>query len=257
MAACLSFFSAAGMAPAQDERRVQSPGGQVEFQIFIEQPPSGELARLSYQILYRGKRLIDSSRMAFLIYEQEPLLGENAGMISSRTGAGAGYRWLVAEYMQNGSLGRRMNVEVRVFDNGVAFRYVIPPSSPLMELQIEQELTEFHFAQDGAAFQARNNPVNAASLSGIGTKAEAALPFVVEQPGVGWVEIAEARRDGYPAMSLHHTEGTTMETSLSAADRRVAYEGTTPFTGPWRIVTIAASRQGLALVDLSAALNTQ
>ena len=256
LAACLFFFACAAAASAQDERRVQSPNGQVEFQLFIEQPTDG-LSRLAYQILYRGKRLIDRSWMGFLIYEQEPFLGENVGMTGWHAGTGAGYRSLEAEYMQNGSLGRRLNVEVRVFDDGVAFRYLIPRATPLIQLEIENELTEFEFAQDGPAFQAANDPVNAVSLAGINPKAEVALPFVIEQPGIGWVEIGEVRAAGYPAMSLVHAGGTTMQTSLPTlpADARLAYEGTTPFVGPWRIVKIAAMRDGLARSSLTSALS--
>ncbi len=55
--------------------------------------------------------------MGLDIYNQEPLLGQNLGLIHSSTasdaGAGEKYNSLTAEYMQNGSLGRRLNVEVR------------------------------------------------------------------------------------------------------------------------------------------------
>ena len=58
------------------------------------------------------------------------------------TGPGGGYDLygrLVAEYMQNGSLGRRINIEVRAADDGVAFRYVIPQTTPLVKMLIEDE----------------------------------------------------------------------------------------------------------------------
>jgi hypothetical protein len=35
--------------------------------------------------------------------------------------------------MQNGSLGRLITVEVRVWDDAAAFRYLIPRSAPLEE----------------------------------------------------------------------------------------------------------------------------
>ena len=44
----------------------------------------------------------------------------------------------VAEYMQNGSIGRRIDVEVRVFDDRLEFRYRIPRSTALDEILIEE-----------------------------------------------------------------------------------------------------------------------
>ena len=42
--------------------------------------------------------------------------------------------------MQNGTLGRRITVEVRAYDDGVAFRYVVPWSNPLVDMRIDDEV---------------------------------------------------------------------------------------------------------------------
>ncbi len=140
---------AACSASAQDERRILSPNGQLEFRLWTWQSDQGGLSRIAYQVLRRGKLVIDTSFMGLLIHNQEPILGENAGLTASRTSDGPGYRELVAEYMQNGSLGRRINVEARVYDDRLEFRYVIPRSTMLDEILIEDEATEFRLA-DGA-----------------------------------------------------------------------------------------------------------
>ena len=62
------------------------------------------------------------------------------------------YNSLIAQYIQNGSLGRRVTIEARAYDDGVAFRYYIPRTSTVEDLQIEEELTDFQFAQDGDAY---------------------------------------------------------------------------------------------------------
>ena len=46
--------------------------------------------------------------------------------------------------MQNGSLGRRINIEARAYDDRVEFRYIIPRSTMLDEILIDEELTEFN-----------------------------------------------------------------------------------------------------------------
>jgi hypothetical protein len=70
-------------------------------------------------------------------------LGENAGFVASKTANSSNFRGLIVEYMQNGSLGRRIDVEARAYDDRVEFRYIIPRSTMLDEILIEEEVTEF------------------------------------------------------------------------------------------------------------------
>jgi len=134
---------ACACAQAQDERRVTSPNGRLEFRLWTWQSDSGGLSRIAYRVLADGKPLVETSFLGLLIWNQEPILGENAGLTASHSSEGPGYRGLVAEYMQNGSLGRRINVEARVYDDRVEFRFVIPRSTMLDEILIEDEATEF------------------------------------------------------------------------------------------------------------------
>jgi alpha-glucosidase len=226
---------------AQDERRVASPNGQLEFRIFVDQPEGGALFRLAYQIYFRGKRLIDTSFLGLNIRDQEPVRGENAGLTAWRVSSEAGrYNSLIAEYMQNGSLGRRINVEVRAANDGIAFRYVIPRSTPLEEILIEDETTEFAFAQD---------------LTEV--KSPAGLPFIVQQPGVGWVAISEMKTGDYPSFHLVHADGNIMITRLDSrtSDPHVAYKGRTPLTCPWRVVVVGQDKDHLMNSEILATLH--
>lgn len=139
----LALFLLASIAFAQDERRVVSPNGQVEFRLFVATQGNSNLSRIAYEIFYRGKPLIKTSFLGLDIQDQEPLLGENVGLTSSSIAKSTQYNSLTAKYMQNGSLGRLINIEVRAYDEGAAFRYVIPQSTPLMEILIAEEATEF------------------------------------------------------------------------------------------------------------------
>ena len=193
------------------------------------EPEPGRLSHLAYQVLLDGKFVLDTSYLGLNIHNQEPMLGENVGLTASKKSPGAGYNSLTAQYLQNGTVGRRLNVEVRAWDDGVAFRYVIPATAALNELLIEDELTEFSFVK----------PVDA--------QGPVELPFVMEQPGTGWVGIYESAAGAYPRTNLVRSDPTTMITRLVQKDRvpRVAYDGKTPFTGPWRIVIAARDREGL------------
>jgi hypothetical protein len=208
----LALVLFASAAFAQDERRVTSPNGQIEFRLFVATQGNSNLSRIAYQVFYRGKALLDTSFMGLDILDQEPLLGENDGLTSSTSAKGTNYNSLTAKYMQNGSLGRLINVEVRAYDEGVAFRYVIPVSTPLTEILIAEEATEFHFAADPSS-----------------------------------VSIGESKPGSYPAMSLIHLDKNTDLTRLSRP-----FKGTTPLICPWRIVAIGPDRQNaLRLLLLS------
>ena len=174
----------------QDERRVVSPNGQLEFRLFVAQPDGALFSRIGYQVFFRGKPLITTSWMGLDIRDQEPVLGENPGFMSSDAASNDKdhYNSLVAKYMQNGSLGRRLDVEIRAYDNGVAFRYAIPQSNPIEDILIRDEATQFNFAQPGA-------------LSHLAAQPDFDLPFTAE--GVTIAEAGpEAKSPKYPRTYL-------------------------------------------------------
>jgi len=232
---------------AQDERRVVSPNGQFEFRLFVAQPEGALWGRIGYQVFTGGKPLIATSWMGLDIRDQEPFLGENPGFMSSEIGSGDHYKSLLAHYMQNGSLGRRLDVEVRAYDDGVAFRYLIPRSTPLEDILIRDEATEFNFAQPAA-------------LSHLDKKPDFDLPFIIEQPGIGWVAITDAglesRSPKYPRTYLVRTEsGMLTNLARSKTEPTVAYSGTTPLIWPWRVLIVGADQarltQSATLRDLN------
>jgi alpha-glucosidase len=221
----------------QDERRVVSPNGQLEFRLFVAQPDGALFSRIGYQVFLRGKPLITTSWMGLDIRDQEPFLGENPGFMSSETASNESdhYNSLVAKYMQNGSLGRRLDVEVRAYDNGVAFRYVIPQSNPIEVILIRDEATQFNYAQPGA-------------LSHLAAQPDFDLPFTVEEPGIGRVTIAdagpEAKSPKYPRTYLIRADnGMRTNLARSKDEPTVAFAGKTPLVWPWRVLLAGPERE--------------
>ena len=179
---------------------VTSPNGQLEFRIFVGQPKDSGLSRLAYQVFYGGKRIVDTSYLGIDIYPQEPLLGQYIGLIGSKPAKGSGYNELDAHYMQNGSLGRLLDIEVRVSDKEVRFRYHVPPSTPLIEpFTIDDEKTE----------------------------------FAIEQEAKSLVKITEEDPGKYPPMELVKGDDDVLVTRLAHS-----FEAAVPLTTPWRIITV-------------------
>ncbi len=213
-----------GFASAQDERRLSSPDGRLEFRLFLASEEERPLVRIAYQVFYRGKPLIETSFLGLDIWSQEPLLGETTGLIGSDAAVHPGWHSMTARYMQNGSLGRLLTIEVRAYNDAIAFRYVVPPSTPLQELLIADEATSF-------AFTGAPDP---------GPE----LPFVTGLPGALWLGITEVAKTGVPRMHLIRPEPGVLLTRLArnALKPEIVYAGTTPWTGPWRVISVGASR---------------
>jgi alpha-glucosidase len=230
---------------------VASPDGQIVFRAFVTPQGPGLIDRMAYQVLYRGKILVETSFLGFEIRNQT-LLGEKVGLTASETLTQTGYNSLVAEYLQNGSLGRRITLEIRAYNDGVAFRYIIPKSTPLNEILIENEDTEFRFAADAAAmpwllsgFEANPKQQRHTTLSRIPADAVVAVPLLLEQRAMGWIEIAEVAEKGFPKLYLSHPEGTTLVAGLPPLPRdpHLALDATTPLISSWRILLIGETKE--------------
>jgi alpha-glucosidase len=259
------ILAAASLAFAEgDLIKVASPNGQIEFRLMVSQPSTEfALPRIAYQVYFHGQRLIDTSYLGFEIEDPVPLLGENIGLSSSRTTSvdetytvpvgktkttRNHYNLLFAEFLQNGSLGRRINVEARAYDDGVAFRLTIPFTTPTPEVRIDSEETEFNFVKDGNAYPLilRNFHTNYEdqysflTLSGIHPASVIGLPFLIEQPGIGWVALTEAHLENYAGMYLTHAGGTKMiATTAPRPDQpTMSVYSKTPLVTPWRALMI-------------------
>ena len=249
----------------EDLVTVRSPDGRIVFRLFNGPPPdsTAPLPRLAYQVDFQGKPVIDTSYLGYEIFSAVPL-GDKLSLTkaTSRTvdeayTVPAGkvrtvrnyYNETIAEYIQNGSTGRLLTLEVRAFNDGVAFRYWVPQSPPLEDMLIENEITQFVFTQDATAYPlllrhfqtGYEDQYTKTTLSGIHPESIIGLPLLVEQPGVGWVAISEADLDEYAGLYLRHEDGRTLRAQLSPRldGSTLAVHLRTPLASPWRVLMIA------------------
>jgi alpha-glucosidase len=280
-ALCLALAVPLAAQGGEDQLSLFSPNGEIELRLHDAYPSQTEavLPRLSYAVYFRGKLLIATSFLGFDIESQVPL-GEKLGLMKvTRESVDASYALvsgktrlvrdrynsLLAQYLQNGSQGRLMTVEARAYDDGIAFRYVVPISPPLDELRLTGEVTEFQFARDGDAYPMVVEDFNTgyeeayqrATLSGIHRGALIALPLLVEQPGVGWAAVTEAALDDYPGMFLARITGRTLKAALAPLPDGgdLVFRGRTPVTTPWRVLLIGDTPAQLIESNLVTSLN--
>src|ERR1039458_1439815 len=151
------FFAAmagGGLALAQVAAPVviSSPDGLIRMTF------SAPAGRLVYEVSYRGKAVLDRSALGLEIQNQ-PVLGTNVEIASSQSGKiDETYTLLTGkskqvrnqcntvalELSETKEPRRHFRVEARVYNDGAAFRYVVPDQDGLKELRLANERSEEH-----------------------------------------------------------------------------------------------------------------
>jgi alpha-glucosidase len=147
-------------------------------------------------------------------------------------------------------------MEARAYDDGVAFRYVVPEQLgrnsqsglAMREFRLVKELTSFRFPTDATVYPLYRNS-DRTSYEGDWVKTHLnriilnqliGLPLLTEVPGVGWMAITEADLDQYAGMFLVNSAGQTLSVHLSPRldDPALAVSSLLPHNSPWRVLMI-------------------
>jgi alpha-glucosidase len=259
----LSGSFAAAQTPNAAGTQLKSPEGQIVF--LLSDAPKGEPASngLHYSVEFRGKRLLDDSFLGLKLQGQ-PALGSGMRRVNARTSehdetytipvgktstVRDHYNSTVADFEDES--GRKLSVEIRAYDDGVAFRYVVPAQSSLSKVRVEHELTEFTFAKDATLYplvvdgsqSSYEDDYQMRPVSGIHHDWLIALPLLAEIPGSGWVGVTEADIENYAGMYLRKANasfGLRAELSPHIDTPEIAVEADAPVTTPWRVLMIGA-----------------
>src|SRR3984885_6938620 len=246
----VAFAQISGQEPLQ----VSSPNGQIVLVL------SGQDV-LRYAVDFHGKRLIDESDLGLDLQGQPPL-GPNSRSVNVQHGSSDDtytipvgktkdvrnhYNSLTANFSSQS--GAAFSVEVRAFDDGVAFRYTVPEQPSLSAVRITGERTQFRYSKDAtlyplvvSGFQSSyEDDYQMRSVGSLHRDWLVALPLLAEVPGTGWVAITEAHIDNYAGMNLRSDKplfSLKAELSPNVDLPGVAVETKAPFKSPWRVLMI-------------------
>lgn len=162
---------------------------------------------------------------------------------------------------------RRLDLAFRAFDDGVAFRYLIPSQEPLAAFVLIDERTRLAFPGDPKAHALPLNGYMTSyeayyetmPVSAIGSKRLLGLPLLLEGAGDGpgrtWIAVAEADLTDYAGMYLAGVDGEpgTLAAKLSPLPGRkdgAKVLGKAPHASPWRVLMIADDPGRLLESDL-------
>jgi alpha-glucosidase len=248
---------------------VSSPDGSLTITIALAAKPQpyavGE--RAYYHVTYKGAPVLADSPLGMDILGAEPLdrdfevvgTDERAGDSTWENPFGARrvvpdrYNELTVSLKEKFGAGRRVDIVLRAYDEGVAFRYVLPKQEALGDFTLAAENTGFYFAGDVSAFALNLGRLNThnegeyvrTALRDIKPASIINLPLLVEMPVAGlWAALLEADLTDYAGMSLGGVAdmANALTSKLSAppgrrADQPVA--GATPKATPWRVLMVA------------------
>jgi alpha-glucosidase len=263
----LSLLLAALPVQADTVASVRSPDGSIAVELDL----NGE-GRLAYRVQRKGEPLVDDSRLGFILRNGRQLLrglaldGQSSRSVDTTWELPWGERRFVREHYNELRAGfverdhdrRRFDVVVRVFDDGIGFRYEVPKQPALDEVQIQEELTEFAIAKPATAWwlpafewNREEYLYNRTPLSEVGV---AQTPLTLRTDDGTHVAIHEAALIDYAGMNLAKGDGGRLRAMLTPGSPAKVVRRT-PFATPWRTLQIADRAGGLVESNLILNLN--
>lgn len=153
---------------------------------------------------------------------------------------------------------RLVNLRIRVFDDGIGFRYEFPQQDTMQNVVIMDEKTTFEFDEDAQAWWIEANydsyekPYQHTLLSEV---KHANTPLtMVTQNGLH-LSLHEAALTDYASMTLASAGPTRLKAELVPWKNGDKVRANTPFNTPWRTIQISQDAAGLANSDLILNLN--
>ena len=257
---------------------VVSPDGRVVLHFALDDEGTPH-----YSLTFNGERIIEASALGIVTDRCD--LSRGLRLVNTRReSADEVWRPVYGQFEQienrfNGltaeledAEGGVLNIEFRVFNDGIGFRYLIDGEG---DCRITDERTEFRMASDNDThwiagshdddeFIYQHTPLSGITHERCLASAPASHHRALLDTGVNTpvtmtthegncVSIHEAALWHYPAMSLAFDAGTLSFTVSLAGTSDVKAEVELPFATPWRTVTVG-DRAG-ALVESSLILN--
>jgi alpha-glucosidase len=257
------WLLAAGLASAQPgPATVASPDGLI--QMTFSTAGSGQLV---YAVTFRGKPLVDRSNLG-LELQGQPVLGASVRIDAVRpskidetytvpVGKAKSIHnvcnAIAVDLVETKEPSRRFSVEGRAYNDGAAFRYVVPRQDGLSELRVVNEKTQFVLAVDATTYplMLRNfrtsweDNYQTLPLSAIHPESLIAFPLLTEFPGFAFLAITEANIENYSGMYLTHSEknARALEARLAPHidDANLSVATPTPASTPWRVMMIGSA----------------
>lgn len=235
---------------------ISSPDKQIKFSI------GTDASGLFYSVNYRGEQIVAKSplKISFVqggafgaglktgavktdhLQEDYQLIIGKASKIHSDCNR------LLLPVQETGGLHRKLTIEVRIFNDGAAFRYVIPEWEGNKQVQITDETDAFNLTNNPRELvlfrqnytTSHEGIYDRLPLQNIKPDTLMDMPALFEYPNGTYVAITEAALRDYAGMYLIKHNGV-LQSALSPLPHQTALKvkATLPHNSPWRVMMIS------------------
>lgn len=233
---------------------VVSPNGKLVAQFALQRESP------SITVRYDGKPVVVSDRLGLDLVTGGPLgAGLKLASVAQRSQntvwtALAGKTRRVRDHFREATFSleetegsrRRLQIIVRAYDDGVAFRYFLPKQSGLTNTSVREERTTFRPAAEARAtalvLPNMNTPYEEFYQRGTAADLDGKLigfPLFLQSPGGPAVAITEADLTDYAGMYVVPQNGTLVSRLSPRLDRSgFAVRAKDSLRTPWRVVMV-------------------
>lgn len=268
----LLIFACSLSAAAQRTVRLTSPDGKIRFslQLTAKAPV--------YTVTYLNKQLINPSELGFTFAESGPF-GEGLQMgkpqfsravetytlpVGKAGNVHHPYRQVLIPLRERDGARRQIDLVVRAFDDGLAFRYEFPRQDNWEAYTLTEERSTFNLAHDPMVLTLfRENYTTSHEgfysrlpLSSIKADTLMDMPALFTFPDSIYMAVTEAALSNYAGMYLRKHNGVLCS-SLSPLPGQTAVKvkATLPHRTPWRVMMISNRIGDLIASNILTSLN--
>jgi alpha-glucosidase len=250
---------------------------------------------LSYRMIIDGRRVLNESRLGLRLRDVGELGSNVVQLDTARTENDSKwtnplgkrrevrdhYRELTVNLREIGEGGLAFSVVFRAYDDGVAFRYLLPKMAGASSAVIDEELTEFAFATDNTCFAGDHVDIppdaydsrggfhgsqewefRKQRLSDLPVETPTGLPMLTHT-SAAWVAVTEAELVDWAGLWLARepqeagTGAVTMRSRLAPRwDGQGLVRVSLPHPSPWRVLLVGREPGRLIESDLVLNLST-
>lgn len=248
---------------------VSSPNGQLVLSA------TDDNQQPSYQVTFAGETVVTPSQLG-LAFKKAGEFGVGFEISNTATNS-VNHTWqqpwgerknvtdhhneLLVEYRQEAAPHYKFNVRIRVFDDGLGFRYEVPKQADLAAMEITNEATEFAVPNQKEAtawwipsrgwnrYEYVYNTTNVEAVDRVHT------PFTYKLKSGVHLSIHEAALVDYAAMSLDQRRPGVLKADLAPWSDGTLVKTHAGFKTPWRTIQVSKDAVGLLNSDLILNLN--
>ncbi|HEX7980495.1 MAG TPA: glycoside hydrolase family 97 N-terminal domain-containing protein [Gemmatimonadaceae bacterium] len=243
----LAFSSATPTVRATAQYIVKSPDGKIALTVRQER------GALTFSVSNGKTRLIDRGTLGLTSSRGDFTNGlrfvrQSRGTIDETYSLPIGKRSTYVNRANELDLAfakgaQELHVVLRAYDDGVAFRYVIPGTG---DVDIASETTTFPLAGTDVAYWGQPHPNNYGYETPLGpvTADRISMPVLAElKDRKHWLLVAQAASYGSYIIPNFARQGNTLAVRFPM-DQKTPVRTTLPFASPWRVVIVSPSDPG-------------